>query len=505
MHVLIAEDDPVSLRVAGAAVRKLGHQVTVAENGAIAWKFAQELPIDVILSDWMMPEMDGEELCRRVRAGTQSTYVYFLFLTSLGERERFLQAMQVGADDYLIKPLDVVDLQVRLTVAERVTTLYQEVSAQRVRLQRLNEEGVLLTAAITRNLAEGICAFSPDGRITLANTAAQRLLGRTEADLRGVSIAEICPEVLDDFVRAGHSTHRSDTVFRVRLGSTIPVDYVCSPISETNRALGGVVAFRDISAEKKAEQERAVMYQREQKAHAEAQRALAVRDQFLSLASHELKTPLAVLQLQVQKMRSELTSHAARTESLESLEKQIRRITRLANDMLAVATVGDAVTLNLQRVDLLLVVRRVVERYRGEAQAAGCDLTVRGESPVAAEVDASRIQHMLSHLVGNAIQYAPGTPIEIGVEGHGPFVLLSVKDSGPGIPAQDQARLFNRFEQGDTVAPARGLGLGLYIVREIAEAHGGKVQVMSERFKGTTFTVLLPTRARTRASVGGNG
>lgn len=140
MKVLIADDDSVSRLILRRAVEMLGHDCLVARDGAEAWSLFQGAEVDVVISDWMMPGMDGVELCHRVREHnlTASAYTYFVFLSALGEKQHFLVAMQEGADDYLTKPLDRVDLQVRLNVAERVMSLYHQVGAQKSELERLN-------------------------------------------------------------------------------------------------------------------------------------------------------------------------------------------------------------------------------------------------------------------------------------------------------------------------------------------------------------------------------
>ena len=130
MKILIADDDPISRRVLEAALRRQGHCFQTATNGEEAWSLFLRDGADVILSDWMMPGIDGIELCRRIRAAAAdhqgSPYTYFLLLTSLEDRSHFMSGMRAGADDYLVKPLNPVDLEARLMVAERVTRLHHE-------------------------------------------------------------------------------------------------------------------------------------------------------------------------------------------------------------------------------------------------------------------------------------------------------------------------------------------------------------------------------------------
>lgn len=142
LNVLIAEDDAVSRMILQRAVQKLGHEVLAAEDGGKAWElYCEASGMDVIISDWMMPEVDGLELCRKVRAEERVDgrgYTYFIFLTALGDREHLLQGLAAGADDYLSKPLDRDELEMRLTSALRVTELHRRLAFQNEELEKLN-------------------------------------------------------------------------------------------------------------------------------------------------------------------------------------------------------------------------------------------------------------------------------------------------------------------------------------------------------------------------------
>ena len=141
MKVLIAEDDAVSLTILKKAVERFGHECLVAEDGEKAWELFQNTPeVDVIISDWMMPRVDGPEFCRRVREKNSGWYTFFIFLTVLGDKEHLLEGMKAGADDYLPKPLDREQLQVRLIAASRVNSLHRKLNEQKAELEKLNEE-----------------------------------------------------------------------------------------------------------------------------------------------------------------------------------------------------------------------------------------------------------------------------------------------------------------------------------------------------------------------------
>ena len=157
MRVLIAEDDPVSRLVLQRSIVALGHDCLVAGDGDEAWALFQQAqragqgPADVVISDWMMPGLDGIELCRRVRGNGGEGYTYFILLTALGDKAHLRTGLEAGADDYLTKPLDRDDLQLRLIAATRVTSLYRQLAAQKAELEQLNRQlaGQARTDALT--------------------------------------------------------------------------------------------------------------------------------------------------------------------------------------------------------------------------------------------------------------------------------------------------------------------------------------------------------------------
>jgi diguanylate cyclase (GGDEF)-like protein len=143
MRILIAEDDAISMRILESAVRRLGHTALPARDGMAAFEAHHEHAPDVVISDWLMPGMDGIDLCRRIRdaqAGRYGEYTYFIFMTALGGKQHFIEGMQAGADDYLTKPIDMDELAARLFAAARVTSLHRMLSEKNAELERLSRD-----------------------------------------------------------------------------------------------------------------------------------------------------------------------------------------------------------------------------------------------------------------------------------------------------------------------------------------------------------------------------
>ena len=140
MRVVVADDDATCRHVATAVVQRLGHECITVADGEQAWNTLQDRVVDVLITDWMMPGLDGPELCRRVRDRAEAEYTYIILVTSRGDSENVVAGMEAGADDYLTKPLDPFDVQTRLIAAARVTALHHQLGEFRTQLERLNAQ-----------------------------------------------------------------------------------------------------------------------------------------------------------------------------------------------------------------------------------------------------------------------------------------------------------------------------------------------------------------------------
>ena len=140
MNILIAEDDVVSRRILQKTLENLGHTITACENGEAAWTAYQTGDFRLIVSDWMMPEMDGLELCRKIRSLKRHEYNYVILLTAKTGKENFMEGMEAGADDYLTKPVDLAELKVRLEAAQRILGLEYQVKDNTARILRLQTD-----------------------------------------------------------------------------------------------------------------------------------------------------------------------------------------------------------------------------------------------------------------------------------------------------------------------------------------------------------------------------
>jgi signal transduction histidine kinase len=228
--------------------------------------------------------------------------------------------------------------------------------------------------------------------------------------------------------------------------------------------------------------------------------AIRSRDEFLSVASHELKTPLTSLKLQAQLRKRILSQGNVLFFSPEHLskmlagdERQLEAINRLIDDMLDVARIqAGKLSMHPELVDLNEICKEVVERLSNEASSKGYSITLHESPPVLGNWDRFRIEQVVSNLVSNALKYGKQKPIEISLRHSDGVARLCVHDQGEGIAAENQRRIFQRFERAVNGTAVSGLGLGLYIVKQIVEAHHGQIHVESEVGKGSNFVVELP-------------
>lgn len=235
----------------------------------------------------------------------------------------------------------------------------------------------------------------------------------------------------------------------------------------------------------------------------ELREAIRHRDEFLSVAGHELRTPLAAMLLHIQSLERTLRKESRPGRALERVEKTLAagaRLENLVNRLLDVSRIqAGRLDLELDEVDLVAVVRDVVERHSDLAAARGVAIDVDGVDSLLGVWDKTRLDQVVTNLLTNALKYGNAQPVRITVALEQNDAVLRVRDHGIGIPADAQQRIFQRFERAALSSDYGGIGLGLWITRQIVQALGGHIAVQSEAGAGSVFTVRLPTRLNDRA------
>lgn len=228
--------------------------------------------------------------------------------------------------------------------------------------------------------------------------------------------------------------------------------------------------------------------------------AITARDNFLGIASHELNTPLTSLKLQTQMNKRVLDrqgvtafSHERISKLLDSTIKQTERLGVLVNDMLDVSRiVSGKLTMHTAPTDLSLLIDDILERFSPQIESVGSVLKKDIKKSVVAPADSFRIEQVFTNFITNAIKYAPGKNLHATVESTGRSAIVSLRDEGNGIDEDNLGRIFGRFERATPASEVSGLGLGLFICKQIIQEHQGRISVESELGKGSTFRFEIP-------------
>jgi PAS domain S-box-containing protein len=367
-------------------------------------------------------------------------------------------------------------------------------------LERLGQEK--LKRVIDSNLI-GVVRGRLSGRIEDANDTFLSLLGYTRADLAtgGLDLRAIAP--LDGFgggcahaIAELHERRVSavyERTFRRKDGSAVPVLVGVALLDERHEEQDEIVGFvLDLTAQKQSEAQKALLR--------ESQEALRLRDLFNSIASHELKTPLAALMLNLHLLRRrldrELPEKGALRVQLERCQNASSRMNDLIHALLDVAQFHEGrLKLTMRDMDVVEAVRRVVSAFESGRGGRPLPIRVRADGNVTARLDSLRFDQVLTNLLSNAVKYGAGKPIEVrvGCDHKTDVARLEVIDHGPGIEPGLTERIFEPFQRGVSPdEPIPGLGLGLYVVKTIVEGHGGKINVESRVGHGSRFIVDLP-------------
>ena len=371
--------------------------------------------------------------------------------------------------------------------------VFRNISEERRKEEALrqSEEKLRLMIASVHDYA--LFMLDPAGQVVSWNPGAETITGYRADEIVGKHFSRFfAAEDLEAGKPARELALARDGRFeeeswRVRKdGARYWANVVITPVRDAaNRLVGFVKITRDLTGRRKAEEERMRLVQ--------AREAIRLRDDFLSIASHELKTPLTALQLQLGNIRPETARPGELATRIDRAKRIGDRLARLIDELLDVSRIATGTLhVSLERFDLAEVVRDTVERLRDEAANAGCVLEVDARAPIQGAWDRLRIEQVLTNLISNALKYAAGKPIAVSAARTNDVAVIEVRDRGPGIAEEDMSRIFERFERAASPRHHGGLGLGLYVARQIAEAHGGAIAARNVAGGGACFTVRLP-------------
>ncbi|WP_085727183.1 hybrid sensor histidine kinase/response regulator [Pseudomonas sp. R37(2017)] len=296
------------------------------------------------------------------------------------------------------------------------------------------------------------------------------------------------------------------------------VDFLHKPL-DTHAVKSKVNVFVDLYRQSKAMKEQVLALEQSrrdqedllkqlQNAQLELEQAVRMRDDFMSIVAHEVRTPLNGLILETQLRKMHLARDNADAFTLDKMhamverdERQIKSLIRLIEDMLDVSRIRiGKLSIRPTRFDLSTLVRNVLHNFSRQIDAAEASVTLDAEQPVIGNWDEFRIEQVISNLLTNALRYGAKSPISVKVYSAGGWALVDVQDHGIGISEENQKRIFQQFERVSARNAGGGLGLGLFISEQIVAAHGGTITVQSRIGEGALFRVCLPLQENSRVN-----
>jgi PAS domain S-box-containing protein len=494
---VVLADDNADMR---EYVRRLlagRYEVDAHPDGESALEAIRAQPPDLILTDVMMPRLDGFGLLREVRRDSVLQGIPVIMLSARSGEESRIEGMEAGADDYLVKPFSARELLARVAAHLEMSRIRLEAAKRERELLEATEAAKMSLERILTSLKDRFCTFDREWRFTYLNEGVAEDAGRPPAEILGKFLWEVFPGTKESLF--GQELRRA-----VREDRPVQFDFFYPGSGRwfENRVYpypeGFSLFATEITERKRAEEQLKELLAREQA-------AVRYRDEFLGIASHELRTPLSSLKLQLQ-----LTQRAAaRLGSMTALpperlnkmvdvfSRQIGNLSTLVEDLLDVSRIANGrLTIEPQETDAVALVKDVMEQMREQLDAARCEVLLDAPPSFAGcWWDSRRIEQVFVNLLSNAAKYAAGKPVQITLFEEAGHVTITVKDEGIGVAPEAQQRIFDRFERAIGSSNISGLGLGLYITREIVEAHGGHIRVESELGRGSTFIVEMPRKA----------
>jgi PAS domain S-box-containing protein len=501
-RVLVA-DDNADMRDYVARILAQSYDVDAVADGSLALRRIQANPPDLVLTDVMMPELDGFALLAAIRANERSRSIPVILLSARAGEEARIEGLDSGADEYLVKPFSARELLARVASQLQLARVRRD-TEQALRYRSEQHQTLLNQAPL------GVYLVDADFRIGEMNPVAVPVFGDIPGGVVGRDFDEIIrvlweKDYADELVRIFRSTLATGepyvaaerAQFRIDRGLTEYYEWRLDRITLPDGRFGLVCYFRDISEQvtarmKIAESERRLR---------EADRR---KDEFLALLAHELRNPLAPVRtgLELIRLAGDTPEAVKRVRSM--MERQVGQMVRLIDDLLDVSRITSGkIVLQRRPAALTELVQSTIDGQRDVIHAAKIELTVDvPETPCVINVDATRFVQVLSNVLHNAAKFTPpGGRIrltaEVGAGGAaGPSELrVTVSDTGVGISQEMLPHIFELFTQAEspTERSHGGLGIGLALARRLIDMHGGQISATSDGpGRGSSFVITLP-------------
>lgn len=507
VKILVVDDKKENLLALRAILPEPQYNLVTATSGEEALLLLLKHDFAVILLDVMMPGMDGYELARLIRSRERTRHVPIIFLTAVAtDAEHMFKGYSLGAADYLMKPLEpaVVKSKVNVFVDLYRKTLQvkkqEELIREKERLEKEIEMAELRRSQeeryrqLTESIPQMVWTSRPDGTPEYFNSRWIEYTGLAP-DYTKNWLEPLHPDdrarILSDWNEKLHEKHlfeaecrvrrASDSTYRWHLVRAVPLR------DSSGEVIGWVGTFTDIEDQKRAE--------------TELKNTIRSRDEFFSIASHELKTPLTSLKLradifdrEIRRATGEMIPKETVIDALDFFNGQLFRLENLVENLLDISRIRlKKFEVRIQKVDLATVVRETANRLKDQAAMVGSTIDVDAPDSLEGYWDRMRMEQLLTNLISNAIRYGNGQPIHVSLLDEKKNVKIIVEDQGIGIAEEAGARIFEPFERGVSRSKAApGLGIGLFVVKQIVDAHQGRVWAEKRKEQGSRFLVELP-------------
>jgi signal transduction histidine kinase len=502
-RVLVA-DDNADMRQYVTRLLIGRYQIECVSDGITAFVQAREWKPDLILTDIMMPRLDGFGLLRRVREDTDLRETPVIMLSARAGEESRVEGLDAGADDYLVKPFSARELIARVEVHLKMALMRRE-AAEHENLRNHQFEIVVNRAPL------GIFLVDSAFRIRLVNPIAlpvfgdiPNLVGRDfGAVMRIIWNREYADEIVRRFRHTLQSGESYETPERSELRADRNVtEYYEWRIDRTllpDGKFGIICYFRDISAQ--------VMARRQLEESRDALRRDAYRKtEFISLLAHELRNPLAPIANSIELLKRYSGDERSQALARSVIERQLSHMVRLIDDLLDMSRITqNKLNLRLERITLETVIEHAIEVCRPPLDKFQHRLVTEfSTGPVYLDADPVRLVQVFQNLVNNACKFTEnGGTITITTVRKQRSVVVTVRDTGIGIPREDLSEVFEMFSQlhSDRSRAGGGLGIGLALAKRLVELHRGEIEAHSEGIgKGSQFVVRLPLPALAKES-----
>ncbi|MBW4936038.1 ATP-binding response regulator [Marinobacter sp. F4206] len=505
--VLLVDDNPQNLKVLYETLKDKGYRLLIANEGEKALDLAHRHQPEVILLDIMMPDMDGYEVCERLKADPATADCAVVFLSALDDLQAKVKGFSLGGADYISKPFQSLEVIARVKTHARVIRLERE-------LQARNRELRGDQARILNSISEGIYGLDENGVIEFANPAAAEIMGCPVDQLIGRNFFEAhfatCGDGPDGLpVQSTCCQGMAENQRNIRMsrpdGSGFPAEYRSTPKLDNDELHGAVVVFRDITAELESEAaleeaRELVQEQRDQLAHASR---LTTMGEMAAGFAHEVNQPLTAItnyaRVSKRMMSKEAPDLGLLGETLDKIEAQSHRaseiIRRIRRFMKKPATGKEIIS-----VPALLEDTRQFAEVDMRNNEGGIELSVPDSLPDVA-ADPIQVQQVALNLIRNALEATrsanASTPVEVSAELLGSScVRVQVRDHGVGLPADAEDKLFLPFY----TTKDEGMGIGLATCRSLIQAQGGDIGFERPEDGGACFYFTLPVAGADGAS-----